>query len=228
VTSSIDIAGQPISSWLQAWSPALPSQTVTTSSVSSCRRSLGPARNITGILHANSRAFPLRRAHSNCARQFIPEAPASLVVTHLHYERWICPPGWKSPQNWPLPTVPSRLSSLPRLSQMPASDLEISHVMPTDRFATRSLGLSGATLRQQIAHRYSRPTEGADLKATLHRRPGVRHHPESAISGLLAPAALPWSSTVSYNVGRASRQFATQLSKPVRPSELAQQVTSSQ
>ena len=172
VTSSIDIAGQPIS--------ILASGVVSRTSVADGHDFFSLKlvadlsdlqENITGILHAQLTRVPRCGERIQIVQgTFIPEAPASLVVTHLHYERWICPPGWEEPTELAVADgafeVKLTASTEPNALRLTS---EISHVDADGSLRDSLLsGSLGATLRQQIsASLLSALQKGADLKATL-------------------------------------------------------------
>ena len=103
----------------------------------------------------------------------IPQAPSSLVVVHLHFERWICPPG-------PGPQSPTELAEgegtmevklTPSVEQNAglrlASDIDR---VEADGFLREALlsGALGTSLREQVtALLVSAMQRGTDLTATL-------------------------------------------------------------
>jgi hypothetical protein len=173
VTTSIDVAGQPISI------PA--SGIVTRISVADGRDLFhlklvadlsDVQQNITDILRAQLTRTP-RCGERIEIRQstFIPQAPASLVVGDVHFERWICPPGWEEPTEMAVAdgTIDVKLTP----SVEPNGGLRLASEMgrvDAERSLRESLlsGSLGASLRDQIsASLLSAMQKGADLEATL-------------------------------------------------------------
>jgi hypothetical protein len=131
-------------------------------------------QNITGILRSALNRSPRCGDHIEIQQASLtPLAPASLVVAHIHYERWICPPGpsWQSPMEAVAGdgTLEVKLTT----SLEPNTGLglvsEITRV-DADRLLRDLLrsGDLGVTLREQItASLLSAMQKGTDFKSTL-------------------------------------------------------------
>jgi hypothetical protein len=175
VTSSIDIAGQPVS--IPASGVASRTSVVDGNSLFNLKvvADLSDLQeNITAILRSQLTRSP--RCGERIAIQdatLFPKAPASLVVAHLHFERWICPPfkGMESPTE--LADADGAIEIKLTPSVQPDASLrlvpEISRV-DADGLLRELLvsGTLGTTLRDQIAAVILTATrKGADLTATL-------------------------------------------------------------
>jgi len=95
VKTLIDLAGQPIS--IAASGAASRSSAADSHDQFSLRVVADLSdlqQNITGILRSLLTSSPRCGERVEIQHAFLtPQAPASLVVTHLHFERWICPGG---------------------------------------------------------------------------------------------------------------------------------------
>ena len=100
-----------------------------------------------------------------------PLVPASLVVTDLHYERWICPPGQASPMEVVETDATVEVTITPSVEPNSGLHLvsEITHVDATGLLRDSLLsGELGMTLREQIATAMLGALQSAtDLKAQL-------------------------------------------------------------
>jgi len=133
-------------------------------------------QNITGILRSELTHSPRCGERIEIQQATLtPQAPASLVVANLHFERWVCPPGQQSPTEVAAgeATIEVKLTpSLEPTSQPNAALHLVSEIIRVDangflRDSLRS-GDLGVTLREQIAASLlSALQKGTDLKATL-------------------------------------------------------------
>jgi translation initiation factor 1 (eIF-1/SUI1) len=95
VSNAVNVAGQPIS----VTASGVASRTAVTDGQSLFSLKLVAdlsdlQQNITPVLRAELTRTPRCGEHIEIPEAtLIPSTPASVVVTHLHYERWICPPG---------------------------------------------------------------------------------------------------------------------------------------
>ncbi len=98
-TSSITVSGQPVvvsTSGIVSLTSTESTSAVNVHNVFSLRIITdfsGVQQSITGILRSEIDRAPLCGEHVQVRDAMLtPQAPASLLVLHLHYERWICPP----------------------------------------------------------------------------------------------------------------------------------------
>jgi hypothetical protein len=172
VTSSIDLAGQPISI------PA--SGIVSRTSVADGHNLFSLKlvadlsdlqQNMTAVLRAQHTRNPLCGERIQILQgTLIPAAPASLVLTHLHYERWICPPGFDEPTQIAVADGALEIKFTPSIENAGLQlASEVSHVDADGSLRDSLLsGSLGVKLREQIsASLLSAMQKGADLKATL-------------------------------------------------------------
>jgi hypothetical protein len=197
VKTLIDMAGQPIS--IAASGAASRSSAADSHDQFSLRVVADLSdlqQNITGILRSLLASSPACGERIEIQHAFLtPQAPASLVVTHLHFERWICP-GGASPMELAsgdgtveiklTPRIepdsskqdsseqnPIGQSSAQQSSDSPRPTLQLSSEfgrVDAQGLLRESLlsGSFGETLREQIAASFlSALQKGADLKAAL-------------------------------------------------------------
>ncbi|HYW40601.1 MAG TPA: hypothetical protein VE957_21050 [Terriglobales bacterium] len=129
-------------------------------------------QNITGILRSQLTRSPRCGERIEIQQAtLIPLVPASLVVVHLHFERWVCPPGQESPMEVADGEGTIEVKLTPSLEQKTGLGL-VSEIGRVDaegflRDMLRS-GDLGATLRDQIAASLlSAMQRGTDTKITL-------------------------------------------------------------
>jgi len=132
--------------------------------------------NITGILRSRLTRAPRCGERIEVQEAMLtPLMPASVVVAHLHFERWICPPGQQSPMEVAAGegTLEVKLTPSVEPTNEPNAGLGlVSEITRVDasgllRDLLRS-GDLGATLRDQIAASLlAAAQKGADLKTTL-------------------------------------------------------------
>lgn len=130
-------------------------------------------QNITGILRAQlTRSPPCGERIEIREATLTDEAPATDVVTRLHLERWICPPG----QGWAGPTELATGDGTIDVKLTPAIEKDgslglVSEIgrIDADGFLRESLrGSLGSTLRNEItASILSVMRKATDLKAIL-------------------------------------------------------------
>ena len=175
VTSAINIGGQPIS----IAASGVASRTSAENGLNLFSLKLFAnlsdlQQNITGILRSQLTRSPRCGERIEIQRATLaPLVPASLVVAHLHLERWVCPPGsgGESPIEVAAGDGEIEVKLTPSLEQNAGLGL-VSEITRVDangflRDMLRS-GDLGATLRDQIAASLlSALQKGADLKATL-------------------------------------------------------------
>jgi len=173
VTSAIDIGGQPIS----IAASGVASRTSAENGLFSLKLIANLSdlqQNITGILRSQLTRSPRCGERIEIQRATLaPLAPASLVVAHVHLERWVCPPdsGGESPMEVAAGDGEIEVKLTPSLEQNAGLGL-VSEITRVDangflRDMLRS-GDLGATLRDQIAASLlSAVQKGTDLKATL-------------------------------------------------------------
>jgi hypothetical protein len=172
VTSSIDIAGQPVSiatSGAVSRTSAENGHNIFSLKLTADLSDL--QQNITGILRSQLTRSPRCGERIEIQQGMLtPLAPSSLVVAHLHYEHWICPPA-ASPTELAGGDGEIEITLTPSFEPGTGLHLvsEISRV-DADRFLRDLLrsGDLGATLREQIAASVlSAMQKGTDLKAAL-------------------------------------------------------------
>jgi len=175
LTNSITIAGQPISIAV--------SGAVTRTSSESGHNIFSLKvvadlsdlqQNITAILRSQL------NLDSRCGERIeiqdaslIPQAPSTLVITHLHFERWICPSGssWQNPVELAAGDGVIEIKLTPSVGQ--SSGVTLASVITrvqADGFLRDSLrsGDLGVTLRDQITASLQTALQKAvDLKTTL-------------------------------------------------------------
>jgi hypothetical protein len=173
VTSAIDIGGQPIS----IAASGVASRTSAENGLFSLKLIANLSdlqQNITGILRSQLTRSPRCGERIEIQRAALaPLAPASLVVAHVHLERWVCPPdsGGESPMEVAAGDGEIEVKLTQSLEQNAGLGL-VSEITRVDangflRDMLRS-GDLGATLRDQIAASLlSAVQKGTDLKATL-------------------------------------------------------------
>jgi hypothetical protein len=197
VKTLIDLAGQPIS--IAASGAASRSSAADSHDQFSLRVVADLSdlqQNITGILRSLLTSSPRCGERVEIQHAFLtPQAPASLVVTHLHFERWICP-GGASPMELASGDGTVEIKLTPRIepdsseqdsaqpksteqssaqqnSAPPRTTLQLSAEfgrVDAQGLLRESLltGSLGETLREQIAASFlSALQKGADLKAAL-------------------------------------------------------------
>ncbi|MGD0469509.1 MAG: hypothetical protein ABSA54_14110 [Terriglobales bacterium] len=181
VTSSINIAGQPIS--IQA------------SGAVSRKSSGSPAENghnlfdlklvadlsdvqhnVTGILRSQLTRSPRCGERIEVQQATLtPLAPAGLVVAYLHFERWVCPSGQQSPMEVAAGDGTLEVKLTPSVEPTNEQNAGLGLVSEITRVDASGLlrdllrsGDLGATLRDQIAASLlAAAQKGADLKTTL-------------------------------------------------------------
>ena len=173
VTSAIDIGGQPIS----IAASGVASRTSAENGLFSLKLIANLSdlqQNITGILRSQLTRSPRCGERIEIQQATLaPLAPASLVVAHVHLERWVCPPdsGGESPREVAAGDGEIEVKLTQSLEQNAGLGL-VSEITRVDangflRDMLRS-GDLGATLRDQIAASLlSAVQKGTDLKATL-------------------------------------------------------------
>ncbi len=112
-------------------------------------------QNITGILRAQLTRSPRCGERIEIQQAtLVPALPNSSAMVHLHYERWICPPGSSGPTELANDDGTLEVKLTPSLGQNAALSFvsEITRVEAAGflRNALRS-GALGETLRDQIA-----------------------------------------------------------------------------
>jgi len=175
VSNSINVAGRPISipaSGIASRTSAADGHNLFSLKLVADLSDL--QQNITDVLRSQLNRSP--RCGERIEIQeatLIPQAPASLVVVHLHFERWICPPGLGSQSPTELAegegTMEVKLTS--SIEQNAGLRL-VSGIgrVDADEFLREPLlsGSLGATLRDRItALLLSAMQKGTDLKTTL-------------------------------------------------------------
>jgi hypothetical protein len=172
-TTSIDVAGQPIS--IRASGVASRTSVADGHDIFSLKLVADLSdlqQNITDILRAQLTRTP-RCGERIEIRQgtFIPQAPASLVVADLHFERWICPPGWEDPTEMAVADGTIEVKLTPSIESNTGLhlDSEMGRVKADGSLRESLLsGSLGASLRDQISVSIlSAMQKGVDLKATL-------------------------------------------------------------
>ena len=177
VTSSINIAGQPIS--IPASGAVSRTSAENGHNLFSLKLTADLSdvqHNITGILRSRLTRAPRCGERIEVQEAMLtPLMPASVVVAHLHFERWICPPGQQSPMEVAAGegTLEVKLTPSVEPTNEPNAGLGlVSEITRVDasgllRDLLRS-GDLGATLRDQIAASLLAAVQkGADLKTTL-------------------------------------------------------------
>jgi hypothetical protein len=197
VRTLIDLAGQPIS--IAASGAASRSSAADSHDQFSLRVAADLSdlqQNITGILRSLLTSSPRCGERIEIQHAFLtPQSPASLVVTYLHFERWICP-GGASPMELASGDGMVEIKLTPRIEQdsskqdsseqnsigpssarqnsaSPRTTLQLSSEfgrVDAQGLLRESLltGSLGETLREQIAASFlSALQKGADLKAAL-------------------------------------------------------------
>jgi hypothetical protein len=175
VTSAINIGGQPISIAASGVASRTSAENgLNLFSLKLIANLSDLQQNITGILRSQLTRSPRCGERIEIQRATLaPLAPASLVVAHLHLERWVCPPGpgGESPMEVAAGDGEIEVKLTPSLEQNAGLRL-VSEITRVDangflRDMLRS-GDLGATLRDQIAASLlSALQKGTDLKATL-------------------------------------------------------------
>lgn len=173
VTNLIDVAGQPVSipaSGAVSRTSAENGHTLFSLKLIADLSDL--QQKITGILRSELARSP--RCGERIGIQeatLTPLVPASIVVVHLHYERWVCPPGPESPMEVADGEGTIEVKLTPSLEPKTGLGL-VSEIRRVDaegflRDLLRS-GSLGVTLRDQIgASLLSAMEKAADLKAAL-------------------------------------------------------------
>jgi hypothetical protein len=129
-------------------------------------------QNVTGILRSEITRLPRCGERIEIQQATLtPLPPASQVLAHLHFERWVCPPGQGSPMEMAAgdATVEVKLTPIVTKDSGLSLAAEITHVNAEGflRDLLRS-GDLGATLREQIATlMLAAVKKTADLKAAL-------------------------------------------------------------
>ncbi len=184
VTTSIDFAGQSIAiagSGVISRTPAADGHNLFGLKYTADFSDL--QQNITDVLRTQLNHSPRCGERIEIKEgMLIPQAPASIVVAHLHYEHWICPPvqgSGKASRNCPPATAPSRSSSSPSVESKVESGVdsnsdvrlasEISRV-DADGFLRDMLlsGQLGVKLREQITASFlSIMQKGANFKTAM-------------------------------------------------------------
>jgi hypothetical protein len=173
VTNLIDVAGQPVS--IPAWGAVSRTSAENGHTLFSLKLIADLSdlqQKITGILRSELARSP--RCGERIGIQeatLTPLVPASIVVAHLHYERWVCPPGPESPMEVADGEGTIEVKLTPSLEPKTGLGL-VSEIGRVDaegflRDLLRS-GSLGVTLRDQIgASLLSAMEKAADLKAAL-------------------------------------------------------------
>jgi len=175
VSNSINIAGQPISvpvSGIASRTSAADGQNLFSLKLVADLSDL--QQNITDVLRSQLNRSP--RCGERIEIQeatLVPQAPASLVVVHLHFERWICPPGMGSQSPTELAEGEGTMEVKLTSSIEQNAGLRLTSVIgrvDADEFLRQPLlsGSLGATLRDRIAALLLSAIEkGTDLKTAL-------------------------------------------------------------
>lgn len=149
-----------------------------------------------------------------------PQAPASLVVAHFNFERWMCPPGGQSPMELSAGDGEIEVKLTLSVDQKAGLQVssEIAHVEATgflrDMLRTGDLG---TTLREQIAASIlSVMQKGADLNSNL---PPVAHGLSTIQNAQFQDAGaeqlgLVLDGQLQFSDEQA-KQFAIQLKQPL-------------
>ena len=173
VTNSINVGGQPVSipaSGAVSRTSAENGHTLFSLKLIADLSDL--QQKITGILRSELARSP--RCGERIGIQeatLTPLVPASLVVVHMHFERWVCPPGQENPMEVAAGEGTIEVKLTPSLEQKTGLGL-VSEIGRVDaegflRDLLRS-GDLGVTLRDQIAASLlSAMQKGTDLKAAL-------------------------------------------------------------
>jgi hypothetical protein len=175
VTNSINIAGRPIS----FSASGIASRTSVADGHNLFRLKLVAdfsdlQQSITAILRSQLERSPRCGERIEIQQAtLIPQTPASLVVIHLHFERWICPPGpgRENPTELAFGDATIDVKLTPAVE--PNSDLGLVSAIgrvDADDFLRQALlsGSLGTTLREQVsAVLLSAMQKGVGLKATL-------------------------------------------------------------
>jgi hypothetical protein len=175
VTSAINIGGQPISIAASGVASRTSAENgLNLFSLKLIANLSDLQQNITGVLRSQLTRSPRCGERIEIQRATLaPLVPASLVVAHLHLERWVCPTGsgGESPVEVAAGDGEIEVKLTPSLEQNAGLRL-VSEITRVDangflRDMLRS-GDLGATLRDQIAASLlSALQKGTDLKATL-------------------------------------------------------------